>query len=388
MAWWWQGNQAEKIANNRSINFDGKEYDYISTLEYDVDSQYFSLEIKHRSEQRKITSYVQRDYQKFPVYGDVKIREKVIKKINRKINPIKFLEEEITKIIPNKDLTSKILDYMTITTGYTPVWLLQAHKIEKLNQKITQERNEISNHQMLINALDKEIYNQINQIENNIYEYENVTLNLPTQKSSTNIFILFIILSFLLIGLILFATIYISESAAQNNINLIKYAEEEIEENQEHLKKLEENLPKAKLKYQIIISKIQEKIQIHLEEIDDVSIQSHHQSVDDHGFFDLRIDANRTFKNEFIGVYIIWNKTKNKYYVGQSKNVYKRLFKSHFSNGDVKNITFAKDWFNEDEFFYKTFSCDTKDELDTLEKEYIEMYDSFKNGYNKTGGNS
>lgn len=87
------------------------------------------------------------------------------------------------------------------------------------------------------------------------------------------------------------------------------------------------------------------------------------------------------------GVYVIWNKSKNLYYVGQSKDVYKRLFTQHFNNNNVKNIIFAKDWFDGDEFYYKVIPLQTKDELDEKEKELIEKYDSFKHGYNATAGN-
>ncbi|ELL44619.1 excinuclease [Spiroplasma melliferum IPMB4A] len=105
-------------------------------------------------------------------------------------------------------------------------------------------------------------------------------------------------------------------------------------------------------------------------------------------WINLRQASNFTYDNleNKKGVYIIWNKTKNIYYVGQSKNMKKRL-NNHFKNGDVNNIIFAKDWYNDDEFYYKYYFCDTKDELDLLEKKYIELYNSFENGYNKTGGN-
>lgn len=72
------------------------------------------------------------------------------------------------------------------------------------------------------------------------------------------------------------------------------------------------------------------------------------------------------------GIYIIWNKTKDKYYVGQSKNMSRRL-SQHFKNGDVKNVIFAKDWYNGDYFCYKYYFCETKDELDSLEKNIL-MY--------------
>ena len=35
----------------------------------------------------------------------------------------------------------------------------------------------------------------------------------------------------------------------------------------------------------------------------------------------------------------------------------------------------------------KIIPLSTKDELDSTEKQFIEEYDSFKNGYNGTGGN-
>ncbi|GAA6238416.1 MAG: hypothetical protein SPLM_05350 [Spiroplasma phoeniceum] len=86
----------------------------------------------------------------------------------------------------------------------------------------------------------------------------------------------------------------------------------------------------------------------------------------------LRQASNFTYDNleNKKGVYIIWNKTKNIYYVGQSKNMKKQL-NNHFKNGDVNNIIFAKDWYNDDEFYYKYYFCYTKDELDLLEKNIL-----------------
>lgn len=110
---------------------------------------------------------------------------------------------------------------------------------------------------------------------------------------------------------------------------------------------------------------------------------------DDTGWINLRIASNFDYPEleNVKGVYIIKNATKNIYYVGQSKNMRTR-FGNHFKNGDVKNIKFAKDWYSDDDFFYKYFICDTKDELDDMEREYISKYNSFENGYNATGGNS
>lgn len=92
------------------------------------------------------------------------------------------------------------------------------------------------------------------------------------------------------------------------------------------------------------------------------------------------------------GVYVIRNKELDKVYVGQSKDVLKRL-KAHFTGTEPKNIIFAEDYYrskleNKEELFeFKIEVLETKDELDKREMELISEYDSFNNGYNKTAGN-
>ncbi len=98
------------------------------------------------------------------------------------------------------------------------------------------------------------------------------------------------------------------------------------------------------------------------------------------------IDSYRMMK----GVYIIWNKTKNLYYVGQSKNLMKRIAQEHFDwkTGMCKNPHFMNHYnIDKDEFLISIILLNTKDELDATEKNYINMFDSFHNGYNKTSGN-
>jgi len=93
------------------------------------------------------------------------------------------------------------------------------------------------------------------------------------------------------------------------------------------------------------------------------------------------------------GVYIIRNRELDKFYVGQSKDVMKRL-KDHFTGTEPKNIIFAEDYYNSnlsnksELFEFKIETLETKDELDKREMELIAEYDSFNNGYNKTAGNS
>ena len=96
---------------------------------------------------------------------------------------------------------------------------------------------------------------------------------------------------------------------------------------------------------------------------------------------------------KIIGCYVIHNTENNKYYVGQSKDVYKRI-KQHFSGTTPKNVIFAEDYYlsklenKENLFEVKIIPCQTKDELDKTEKDLIEAYDACNTGYNGTKGNT
>ena len=91
-------------------------------------------------------------------------------------------------------------------------------------------------------------------------------------------------------------------------------------------------------------------------------------------------------QSDFTGIYIIHNMTKNIYYVGQSKTVLKRVT-SHFGghgNGDIyADLKYG------DAFSVKAISLADSGyiNLDALERDAIQAYDAFENGYNKNRGN-
>lgn len=111
----------------------------------------------------------------------------------------------------------------------------------------------------------------------------------------------------------------------------------------------------------------------------------------DESFTMLKLFSGLEYER-IIGVYVIHNKEKDKYYVGQSKDVMKRI-KQHFNGTIPKNTIFAEDYYtsqmeNRDDIFeLKITRCETKDELDSLEKKLIYEYDSWNSGYNGTSGN-
>ena len=88
----------------------------------------------------------------------------------------------------------------------------------------------------------------------------------------------------------------------------------------------------------------------------------------------------------FAGVYILYNKTKNKYYVGQATRILDRV-NNHFTgkgNGDV-----YADYKYGDYFTIKMISLENSGfySLNELERATISKYNAFSRGYNKTRGN-
>ena len=88
----------------------------------------------------------------------------------------------------------------------------------------------------------------------------------------------------------------------------------------------------------------------------------------------------------FEGVYILHNKTKNMYYVGQGRQVLNRI-NAHFTgrgNGDV-----YADYKYGDVFTIKAIALQQSgfSSLNKLERNTILTYNSFATGYNKTRGN-
>ncbi|MFD2829960.1 GIY-YIG nuclease family protein [Corticicoccus populi] len=88
----------------------------------------------------------------------------------------------------------------------------------------------------------------------------------------------------------------------------------------------------------------------------------------------------------FSGIYILHNKSKDLYYIGQGKKVYDRVY-NHFAgrgNGDV-----YADYKYGDKWMIRMVSLEKSgfNSLNELERTFIKNYKSYENGYNRTRGN-
>lgn len=110
-------------------------------------------------------------------------------------------------------------------------------------------------------------------------------------------------------------------------------------------------------------------------------------------FFKIRNSSNGgrgkkhvSTRYDFAGVYILYNHTKNMYYVGQGKKVFQRVnnhFRGH-GNGDV-----YADYKYGDKFTIKMIALENSgfSTLNELERNTIKVYAAYSKGYNKTRGN-
>ncbi|WNE40621.1 MAG: hypothetical protein mread185_000078 [Mycoplasmataceae bacterium] len=332
----------------------------ITDFSFNKENKRLSFIIKHYTYTPKIARYVQRNYVRTPIYEGYSERVKIVKKFDKVINPIRFVNKDILDLGLEKRFILSILEKIPVI----PEWRKKELELKKILNLIDNAKQRKRNYHS----------------EKKDYSFKKTDFN----EEPSNFWLRLIFAPFTL-GLSFIG--YNSEKNAQLNIEINKNNKEwneshKIKIDQENSLLLKEITSFNKECDNIISTNWnlykktkEEKTDYWRKEIDD-------------SWADLKHSSNFSFSylNDKKGIYVIWNITKDKYYVGQSKNMGKRL-NQHFANGEVKNVIFAKDWYAGDLFYYKYYLCQTKDELDSLEKEKIEEYNAFGKGYNSTGGN-
>lgn len=102
--------------------------------------------------------------------------------------------------------------------------------------------------------------------------------------------------------------------------------------------------------------------------------------------YPCQVETVKRSMHDFVGVYILHNTYNNKYYVGQSVHVLKRLCQ-HF--GGKGNADVYTDYCRGMPFEIQCIALANSgyDNLNKLERDYIRYYNAYYNGYNKTRGN-
>lgn len=375
----------------------------LRNVDFNIDTRICRIEIQQSQQYRTIQKYVTRDYQKYPVYSEWKTRSKTIKKT------IKLTNGELESLNTNSDpLIRRFADNIILSLKCEelfPAWFIIKYLrlelkeilkqyddelnqfILKTNSLISRCKRNIADRKDLIDATDK----QVNALQKKLDKQLSIVNKINNAKPNFAKYIF----SFGIYA-------YLISKKRKNKISAkIKALSDEINDQRSYISIMEKDINKFtsnienynrsiddKRKY---ISKSKTEFDLEIKKkIDCVEPLKNTVSVDPK-FMPLKSISGLQYE-KITGCYIIRNTENDKCYVGQSKDVLKRL-KQHFKGTIPVNSIFAEDYYTstkqdkENLFEVKIIRLNTKDELDKMEKQMIADYDSWNNGYNRTSGN-
>lgn len=125
---------------------------------------------------------------------------------------------------------------------------------------------------------------------------------------------------------------------------------------------------------------------LYYDEMDNLSSSAKEMTPEE--LLDLRreVDIEDSGILDFTGIYILYNQTMDKYYVGQSITVIRRAAKHFMEEG---NEDIYEDYQAGEKWTVKLIALSNSGfrSINALEKHFIEYYHSTWNGYNRTIGN-
>lgn len=378
-------------------------YELVS-VEFNKESRVTRIVIEQTQRYRTIERYVTQNYEKYPIYSDVKQRTKIITKTIKLTNDaLESLDRHDDELISEFaiEIVNAINDENLYPSWFV-IWSLRNDcrgKVKELRAKNEEFR------QRNIGEIAK-INDQIKMRKEDIAEQDDILAKLMKRRDKLKDKILFIdehvkSLPKAILTLGIYAYL-VSDNRKKRIESKLAEREETIE--RENAKKEE---MQAALQQRVSIVKqkeneIKQKASDTAKAIKEVTDKCEENvrkvpllpsllGTRDDGFILLKNWAGYEYR-KIVGCYVIRNREKDKYYVGQSKDVMKRI-RQHFKGTVPANVIFAEDYYTstfinkEDLFEVKIIPCETKDELDDTERDLIKKYDSFQSGYNGTGGN-
>lgn len=364
-----KAEENEKAPSYKIVNFEFNEISRVARITFCETRKY-----------KTIDRYITRNYVKYPLYSDWKLKEKLIKKSaklnNEGLENLLFQEDpllksfafEIVDLLNNKDL---------VPSWYNarPQYEKSQKEIQRIAEKALEAKAELESEiedlriEMEPAQLRKDRFEDEIERDNNKLQTLLIKLRYNERKAE--------------------AIKYKFEKRREAILRKAQVYIEQVDFYEQEIKKIENKIIKIFKDSEKLIKASESEFQKCLKK--NKKLKTNFDAVDE-DFIPLKNIAGISYK-KIVGVYVIHNKEFDKYYVGQSKDVLRRLGQ-HFKGTKVNNVIFAEDYFKSKYvdkskiFEVKIIPLNTKDELDAKEKELIELYDSFYNGYNGTNGNS
>lgn len=376
-----------------------------SVIEYELKNVEFNsvnrkttIYINQKTHYKTIVKYFRSNYERIPFYSDWKLKEKmIIKKIILNNFELENLEKNEDELI--RKFSSRIIEFINKTTDseFYPSWykkkIIELEFHEKMSNEKEKYNSDISN---LLNQK-----NQLNIAIRNINELlENYTILLDLKrkkqaKIERNIARKKLSKFFLSIFSFSIFSIFNNKKRLNKIISEINWIFEFIEKNKNDL--IQKNKIENEIQEKINKLVVEKKSHIdywrsyYQQKISSTKSLLESYETDEEGFIYLKDYYGNNLLNKIkVGCYIIKNNDNGKCYVGQSKNIPKRI-RDHFDGIVPKNFIFFEDYYkNKDN--KNLFSIKVQEgnvlELDILEIKLIDKYNSYELGYNKTAGNS
>lgn len=376
----------------------------LENVDFDLETRVAKIVFSETKKYRTIERYITQNYVRHPIYSEWKTKTKKIYKT------IKLTNSELETLDTNEDsLISQFANQIVIGLEHEdlfPSWFV----LNSLEQEYREEVEHINNSFRKIQiekqnsreAINQKIHHNVNDIEQQKYRLQ-ICLKSQTaieckiaKYNQTKKSLFLSIISF---GIYAYYTSKKRKNSLDNKLIALKKGIHSIEQEISHLDNrnialfleqnaLDELLEDKRKEKDQWLAKAQELYASKMHQV--TPLQSSYDRSDE---FTLLRNIGGLEYTKIVGCYIIHNRENDKYYVGQSKDVLKRL-KQHFRGTVPHNIIFAEDYYsssfsNKDELFeVKIIPCDTKDELDAMERKLIEQYDAWGSGYNGTSGNN
>ena len=401
-----RANEREALINaNRNLNKDGDMKYSLINVEFAAESRVAKLEFLRIQKYRTIERYVTQNYVKYPIYSDWKTRQKNIKKTVKLTNAIleelNCHEDDLIRIFA-EDIILKINDH-----DLFPSWLLKKALKENCDDAVADLNNHyktyVNTHKNMIDSLqgkNGEIYNQIKdvirEVDCVILKYEKRRVRIEKKLDCIRIGAHKVAKGIFTLGIY---SLIMSESCAKRSYEKIMSRLNKANNDKKMLENLIKDIKSIVAQITTAINNKTNQVKAKIKAVKDSYVREYDkikpldvEIKKDSNFMPLKSLVGIEYE-KIVGCYIIRNTEKDKYYVGQSKDVLKRL-KQHFNGTVPKNQIFAEDYYlskAEDKrmlFEYKIIPCSTKDELDSTEMKLISDYDSCQNGYNSTSGNT
>lgn len=364
-------SHTEKNYNYRGYN----DHDYfysVSNVKVYRESRTAKITFSKEERYKTIVRYEQRNYVKYPVYSDTKFKySETTKSIKLNADILEKLHYHHDELISN--LSHQIIIHIN-DPKFVPSWFLKKH-IQSWKYKDERDyKAAVKNNEAALKNMSDKIETFVISERKKLSSFEKpikkLTRKYEKVKTKNN-----------------------QKKLSKVKTQLDKYEKirsdilDVIKALEEQAKKNEAVYNERNAKYGNIYNDTLTKLNTLYSAVTPLSAEL--PQTDD--FIPLQ-DVQYAERTKIMGCYVIRNTQNSKCYVGQSKDIRRRL-SQHFKGVVPNNPIFAEDYYTspaeirETLFEVKIIPLETKDELDKKEKELIEIYQSFELGYNKTSGN-